>query len=205
MLLATLSAVLASPTFQNMFELGEKATWAEKILRPILVYGFLVILIRAVGRRLPAQLNPFDIVVILLLSNTVQNAIIGDDTSLIGGIVGGATLIVTNQAMAYLKFKSERIEKAAEGEPVTLIKDGKQDKNILAKELLTQNDLEIIAHEHDMEQVEDIGNLVLDPNGTFLAEGKDHIRDSHFKKETMKKIDELSRQMAELTALLKKA
>jgi uncharacterized membrane protein YcaP (DUF421 family) len=82
------------PLFHDMFTLGLPV--AEKILRPILVYGFLIVGLRLAGKRELAQLNPLDLVVLLTLSNTVQNAIIGDDNSVTGGIIGAATLLIVN-------------------------------------------------------------------------------------------------------------
>lgn len=86
----------------NMFVLG--APVLEKMLRPAIVYAFLVIGLRLAGKRELAQLNPFDLVVLLTLSNTVQNAIIGNDTSVTGGIVGAATLLVINYFVVRLLY-----------------------------------------------------------------------------------------------------
>src|SRR6478609_3914368 len=81
-------------TFHDMFFLG--LPLLEKVLRPIVVYVFLIAGLRLAGKRELAQLNPFDLVVLLTISNTVQNAIIGDDNSITGGIIGGGTLLVVN-------------------------------------------------------------------------------------------------------------
>src|SRR6266852_3726667 len=96
----------------------------EKIIRPILVYAFLVILLRIFGKRELAQLNPFDLVVLLSLSNTVQNAIIGDDNSVSGGMIGAVTLLVTNYLVVRFLFRHRRLDQVLEGKPATLIKDG---------------------------------------------------------------------------------
>src|SRR5437764_15440857 len=95
----------------------------EKIIRPIIVYVFLVLLLRVFGKRELAQLNPFDLVVLLSLSNTVQNAIIGDDNSLSGGMIGAITLLVTNYIVVRFLFKHRRLDEVFEGKPATLIKD----------------------------------------------------------------------------------
>ena len=90
---------------------------AEKILRPIVVYLFLVIGLRLAGKRELAQLNPFDLVVLLTLSNTVQNAIIGDDNSVTGGIIGAATLLLVNFLVVRFLFRHEKLDRIVEGEP----------------------------------------------------------------------------------------
>src|SRR5437763_9018030 len=107
---------------------------AEKILRPIVVYIVLVILLRVFGKRELAQLNPFDLVVLLSLSNTVQNAIIGDDNSVAGGVIGAVSLLVTNYLVVRFLFKHRRLDEIIEGEPSVLMRDGKVINKELAKE-----------------------------------------------------------------------
>src|SRR5512132_1763681 len=89
--------------------------WLEKILRPILVYLFLVVSLRLAGKRELAQLNPFDLVVLLTLSNTVQNAIIGNDNSVTGGIVGATTLLVVNYVVVRFLYSHEKLDRMVEG------------------------------------------------------------------------------------------
>src|SRR5438045_4315908 len=96
----------------------------EKILRPIAVYVFLVLLLRVFGKRELAQLNPFDLVVLLSLSNTVQNAIIGDDNSVAGGFIGAFTLMLTNYVVIRFLFKHRRLDQVVEGRAAVLIRDG---------------------------------------------------------------------------------
>lgn len=192
-------------TWTNMFTLNaDEVTWGEKILRPIIVYIALIVLLRVVGKRELAQLNPLDLVVILSLSNTVQNAIIGQDNSLVGGIVGAGALLAINASVAWLKFRWPKVEALTEGKPVTLIENGKIDRNMLKSELMTESDLDIIAHENGFENAHDIDRLILDPNGSFLVDGKDEIKDAKFKRDVLHKISELSKQLAELNALIQK-
>lgn len=198
-------AFLEGSAWSNMLVLDpEKVTWIEKILRPIVVYFFLLIMFRILGNRELAQLNPMDLVVLLLLSNTVQNAIIGDDTSLSGGLVGALTLLGINFTTVFLKFKSERLERFIEGVERTLIKDGKIDKKVLRRELLTKSDLDTLAHEKDFESADDIKRCVIDPNGTFFVEGDD-VKDENFKKEVLEKIDKLTKQLSDLQNALQKS
>ena len=106
----------------------------EKILRPLIVYLALVVLLRVFGKRELAQLNPFDLVVLLSLSNTVQNAIIGADNSLAGGLIGAATLLTVNYVVVRFVFRHRRLDQLLEGSPVVLIEHGEIDKRALAKE-----------------------------------------------------------------------
>src|SRR5476649_855689 len=99
--------------WHNMFALG--LPLAEKILRPILVYAFLIIGLRLAGKRELAQLNPFDLVVLLTLSNTVQNAIIGDDNTVIGGVIGATTLLLVNYAVVRFLYGHEKIDRIVTG------------------------------------------------------------------------------------------
>src|SRR5258707_2558120 len=105
----------------------------EKIIRPIIIYAFLVILLRVFGKRGLAQLNPFDLVVLLMLSNTVQNAIIGDDTSLSGGILGAISLLLINHFTVRVMFDHPSVEQIVEGKSVVLIEHGKIKKERLKK------------------------------------------------------------------------
>src|SRR4051794_28352366 len=97
--------------WSNMFVLDqEKVSYLEKIIRPIIIYGLLVFLFRILGKREIAQLNPVDFIVLLLVSNTVQNAIIGDDTSITGGVIGVISLLMINRLIAKTKYKSQAFE-----------------------------------------------------------------------------------------------
>src|SRR3954463_2911701 len=109
----------------DMFVLGLPI--AEKIARPVIVYVFLIVGLRLAGKRELAQLNPFDLVVLLTISNTVQNAIIGEDNSVIGGIIGAATLLVVNHLVVGYLFTHERVDRFIEGEPCVLIENGAVD------------------------------------------------------------------------------
>ena len=206
MLISPLLAFFDGSTWQNMFFLEpDQVTWAEKVIRPIIVYIALILLLRIVGKRELAQLNPLDLVVILSLSNTVQNAIIGNDTSLVGGLVGAAALLGINALFAYIKYRSSKIETVIDGKPVTIIEGGKLDHKEMRRELMTESDIDIIAHENGLDDRSEIDRLVLDPNGTFLVEGIDEIKDARFKREVLEKIDKLTRQLTELNATLGKA
>ena len=204
MFIAFHPALFDASAWTNMFTLDESVTWIEKILRPMIVYIALIAMLRVFGKRELAQLNPFDLVVILSLSNTVQNAIIGPDNSLVGGIVGAVALLAINYVVSRLTFASKKVEMVTEGVPIHIIDHGKVNEKARRGELITERDLEIIAHQHGFENSCDIDKLVLDPNGSFLVDGKDEIKDARFKREVIKKISDISKQLTELNAALQK-
>ena len=161
---------LATPKmWGDIFVVG--APIAEKILRPVLVYIFLVVALRVFGKRELAQLNPFDLVVLLSLSNTVQNAIIGNDNSLSGGLIGALALLALNYLVVRFLFRHRRLDEMLEGEPTLLIEHGCVKKDALAKELLTTAELMTVLHRQGFESVEEVERCILEPGGTFDIKG----------------------------------
>src|ERR1700744_2423506 len=138
----------------NMFHLPLPIL--EKLLRPVVVYLVLVILLRIFGKRELAQLNPFDLVVLLSLSNTVQNAIIGNDNSLSGGVLGAFTLLAVNYLVIRFLFKHRRLDQIFEGKPSLLIEDGRVLKRALARELLTNAELMTVLHRQGFDSVDEV-------------------------------------------------
>jgi uncharacterized membrane protein YcaP (DUF421 family) len=144
----------------------------EKILRPIAVYFFLVVALRVFGKRELAQLNPFDLVVLLSLSNTVQNAIIGNDNSLTGGLIGALALLAMNYLVVRFLFRHRRLDQLFEGKPTTLVEHGRIIKTSLAKELLTRSELMTVLHRQGFASLEEVERCVLEPGGTFYIQRK---------------------------------
>jgi uncharacterized membrane protein YcaP (DUF421 family) len=173
---------------------------AEKILRPILVYAFLIIGLRLAGKRELAQLNPFDLVVLLTLSNTVQNAIIGEDNSVTGGLIGASTLLLVNYFLVRYVSRHERIERLIEGDPDVLIEDGRVKTDCLEKEAISIVELAAAAHKQGFASLDEIDRAVLDPNGSIAFFGKKPGPDTARHDEIMKRLDELSAQLAALKA-----
>ena len=171
---------------------------AEKMLRPIVVYFFLVVVLRIFGKRELAQLNPFDLVVLLSLSNTVQNAIIGDDNTITGGLIGAFTLLAINYVVVRFVFKHKRLDQLFEGTPTVLIEDGQLCKDRLAKELLTESELLVVAHRQGFSNLEEIDKCVLEPGGTFYVQGRTPPPSETRHDELLSRLDELSKQIAEL-------
>lgn len=183
-------------TAHDMFQLALPIT--EKILRPVIVYGFLVIALRIFGKRELAQLNPFDLVVLLSLSNTVQNAIIGDDNSVTGGLIGALALLGVNYLVVRFLFKHRRLDQLLEGSPTVLIDSGRIRRKALAKELLTESELLTMAHRQGFGKLDEIDQCVLEPGGVFFMQGKTPPRDERQHAELLARLDDLSRQIAEL-------
>jgi uncharacterized membrane protein YcaP (DUF421 family) len=145
---------------------------AEKILRPVIVYLCLIVFLRLFGKRELAQLNPFDLVVLLSLSNTVQNAIIGDDNSVTGGIVGAFALLAINWLLMWVLYRAPKVNAALEGKSATLIRGGVVDEEELKKQILTHEELISVLNKNGFNDPADVEMCVLEPNGTFYVTGK---------------------------------
>lgn len=186
--------------FEHMFHLP--LPLLEKILRPIVVYAALVLLLRIFGKRELAQLNPFDLVVLLSLSNTVQNALIGDDNSITGGVVGALTLLAVNWLVVRLLFAKPRLEQVLEGTERMLICDGHVDHQALRKETLTEAELLSALHRQGFDNFESVKKCVLEPNGTFYIEGRKPSSDDMRQAELIDRLEVLTREVGELRTLL---
>jgi uncharacterized membrane protein YcaP (DUF421 family) len=182
--------------WKDMFHLGLPV--AEKVLRPIVVYLFLVVSLRLAGKRELAQLNPFDLVVLLTLSNTVQNAIIGDDTSVTGGLVGAATLLLTNYAVVRFLWGHERLDRLVEGEADVLVSDGQVRMDRLEKELITLPELEAAARKQGIASLAEVERAVLEPGGAISFVAKRPTPEAARHEAVMARLDELARQLAAL-------
>ena len=182
---------------QDMFRLTIPIV--EKMLRPVIVYIFLVGALRVCGKRELAQLNPFDLVVLLSLSNTVQNAIIGDDNSVTGGLIGAFTLLAVNYFVVRFLFKHRRLDQIFEGTPTVLIENGQLCKDALGKELLTESELLSVAHRQGFASLGEIDSAVIEPGGTFFLKGKTPARDEQQYTELLRRLDELGQRLTELS------
>jgi uncharacterized membrane protein YcaP (DUF421 family) len=170
----------------------------EKIVRPLIVYAFLVISLRLAGKRELAQLNPFDFIVLLTLSNTVQNAIVGNDTSVGGGLIGAITLLVANYAVVRFLYRHERIDRFVEGDPVVLIEDGRVLADHTAAELITLPELEAAAHKQGFASLAEVDRAVLEPSGVLAMFGHKPDVDTMRMDELVARLDAIQQQIAEL-------
>ena len=169
-----------------------------KILRPLVVYAFLVISLRLAGKRELAQLNPFDFIVLLTLSNTVQNAIIGNDNSITGGVIGAISLLVVNYAVVRFLYRHERIDRFVEGDPVVLIENGKLQEEACTSELITRAELEAAAHKQGFASLDEVERAVLEPGGVLALFGRKPDVDTMRMDELVARLDAIQKQIAEL-------
>ena len=189
-------AAMDSKLIHDMFALGLPV--AEKILRPIVVYGFLIVGLRLAGKRESAQLNPFDLVVLLTISNTVQNAIIGEDNSVTGGLIGAATLLLINHWVVRFLYGHERLDRLVEGEPAVLVENGELQMDRLQQELITKGELEAAAHKQGFASLAEIDRAVLDPGGSISFVARKPTPEMVRHQEVLNELHRLSAQIAAL-------
>jgi uncharacterized membrane protein YcaP (DUF421 family) len=170
----------------------------EKLLRPVIVYLVLVVLLRIFGKRELAQLNPFDLVVLLSLSNTVQNAIIGEDNSVTGGVIGACGLLAINWLVVRTLYHSPRLTSMLEGRSTVLIRDGKIDQDAVKRESLTEEELMEVIHKQGFERLSQVRQCVLEPNGTFFLEAVEPSSTEKQHAELLARLDALTREVAAL-------
>ena len=168
----------------------------EKILRPVIVYFFLVVMLRLSGKRELVQLNPFDLVVLLTLSNTVQNAIIGDDNSVSGGLLGATSLLAVNYLTVRFLYKHKNLDQLVEGKADILIENGKLRPEHLKKELISTAQLEAAARKQGFGSLSEVDQCILEPGGTLSFIGKKPDADVLRHKELLDRIDKLKDEMA---------
>jgi len=181
-----------------MFWLG--VPLLEKILRPIVIYLFLILSLRLAGKRELAQLNPFDLVVLLTISNTVQNAIIGDDNSVTGGLVGAATLLVVNHVVVRYLYGHESLEKLVEGDEDVLIEDGEVHVDRMRRELITEGELLSAARKQGFVRLADIDRATIEPGGTIVFIGRKSTDEPPRDGDLHRKLDEIRAELAALRA-----
>ena len=177
----------------------------EKLLRPVIVYLFLIFFLRLFGKRELAQLNPFDLVVLLSLSNTVQNAMIGDDNSVTGGIIGAFALVAINWLLTLLLFKLPKVDKVVEGTETVLIRRGVVDWVAMKKEALTELELKSVLHKQGLNDFSEVEKCVLEPNGTFYVEEMSPGSDDTARAAILEAVLALTAEVQSLKAQLKQA
>ena len=178
----------------DMFTLG--APLVEKVARALVIYFFLLIAFRFAGKRLLAQLNPFDLVLILILSNTVQNAIIGSDDSVVGGIVGATVLLLANGAMVRLLFNYPRLEKLVEGSETRLMEQGRIRDDALQSELMTKMELMTAAHKQGVDSLAEVTTAAIEPGGAIWFERGAPLPEEVRHRELMERLDRLEARLA---------
>jgi uncharacterized membrane protein YcaP (DUF421 family) len=139
----------------------------ELVLRSAVVYAFLIGLLRLTGKRQIGQLAPFDLVLLLVLSNAVQNSMNGGDNSLVGGLVSAATLVALNYGIGYATFKSKRLEGLIEGRPQIIIHNGRIFEDVMRHAKLTHHELTAALRRAGCSSPEEVQAAVLENNGSI--------------------------------------
>ena len=141
--------------------------WWELIVRGVVVYGFLLALLRLTGKRQVGQLAPFDLVLLLVLSNAVQNSMNAGDNSLVGGLISATTLVGLNYLVGLATYRSKRLEAIVEGRPQVLIHDGKLFEEVMAGAKLTHHELQAALRQAGCTCVEEVRSAILENNGAI--------------------------------------
>lgn len=181
---------------QSMFHM--QLPLIEKIVRPVIVYFFLIFLLRIFGKRELAQLNPFDLIVLLSLSNVVQNALIGNDTSITGGIIGAGSLLTINWIVVRFLYSSPKVDRIVGGTDRTLITDGVLDRDALRKELLTQTELLAAVHRQGFDGFQEVKKCTLEPNGSFYIEGRKPTETETQHVDLISRLDQIQRDLRQI-------
>jgi uncharacterized membrane protein YcaP (DUF421 family) len=193
-----MSGLFSSQTWADMFTLGLPVI--EKVLRPCLVYVFLVAGLRVFGKRELAQTNTFDLIVLLTLSNTVQNAIIGEDNSVTGGVIGACSLLVLNYLVVRFLFRRAKLDRLLEGAPVVLIQGGKVLHQNLNRELITLAELKAAAHKQGFRDLSDVAQAALETGGSLAFIAKDPSPSQTHYEDLARRLDAISLQLQTLQA-----
>lgn len=189
-------AVMSSPILRDMFHLSLPLT--EKIARPWLVYVCMILFLRLFGKRELAQLNPFDLVMLLSLANTVQNAIIGDDNSVTGGLIGAFSLLTANWFLNRLLYSAPKLTATLQGAATILVRDGVPDEKALRAERLSREELIGVLNRNGFSAPGEVEICVLEPNGSFYVKGKSPSPDQLQRSELLEALRKLT---AEVQAL----
>ncbi len=172
---------------------------AEKVIRTVAVYGFLIAGLRVFGKRELGQLNPLDFIVLLLLSNTVQNAIIGNDNSLAGGLLGALVLMIINSVLVRFTYAYPRLRRMMEGRAEELIKDGHIVQHALAHNEITREELLAAARKQGIKHLDDVSCARLEVSGavSFLVKEPSELQRYHA--EIVTRLDALEARIAALS------
>jgi uncharacterized membrane protein YcaP (DUF421 family) len=141
--------------------------WWEFLIRGIVVYVFLIVLLRLTGKRQVGQLAPFDLVLLLVLSNAVQNSMNAGDNSLVGGLISAATLVLANWLIGFATYRNKKLEALIEGQPLVLIHHGKLYEKAMSRAQLTHHELNAAIRQAGVSCPEDVLSAILENNGAI--------------------------------------
>ena len=154
-----------------MFDIA--VPWWELVVRGLVVYIFLIVLLRLTGKRQIGQLSPFDLVLLLILSNAVQNSMNAGDNSLVGGLISATTLVAVNYLVGFVAFKSKKLEAIIEGRPQVIIHQGKLFEDVMNEAKLTRQELDSTLRQSGYFAIKDIKLAILENNGSVTVQGYD--------------------------------
>ena len=172
----------------------------EKVLRTVIVYAFLLVGLRLGGKRELGMLNPFDLVVLLVLSNVLQNAIIGPDSSLLGGLVGAATLLVLNYLVVRFLFSHPRLDRYVEGRALELVKDGKILHKNMKRELITEDELRSRARIQGIDDLKTVRCARIEIGGALTFVSEHPTPEQRLDQEMRERLERIERTLAKLAA-----
>jgi uncharacterized membrane protein YcaP (DUF421 family) len=170
----------------------------EKVVRTVLVYFALMLGLRISGKRELAQLNPFDLIVLLMLSNTVQNAIIGNDNSVTGGIIGATTLLALNYLIVRTVYRSAWLQRLVGGEPDVLVHHGKVRLHHLERELITREELEAACHREGIASLADVEKCILEPTGTLSFIERKPTSEDMRHQQLLRRLDQIAQEISSI-------
>ena len=169
---------------------------AEKVIRTIAVYAFLIGGLRLFGKRELGQLNPLDFIVLLLLSNTVQNAIIGNDNSLVGGLVGALVLMIVNSVLVRYTYRHPRVRRLVEGRAEELVRDGHVIERALAHNQISRDELLAAARKQGIEHLGDVACARLEVSGAVSFLVKEPTELQRFHADIVVRLEAIERRLA---------
>jgi len=139
--------------------------WSEFLIRASVVYVFLLFALRITGKKQVGQMAPFDLVTLLVLSNAVQNSMVGGDNSLVGGLISASSLVAINWITSWLTFRSKKMERFLEGRPTILIHNGKIDPKAMRESQITIHELNAELRNHGCADIHQVRFAILENNG----------------------------------------
>jgi uncharacterized membrane protein YcaP (DUF421 family) len=161
----------AASLLSNLIDIGISP--GEKVLRSLLVFLFLVVALRLGGKRELAQINVLDLAVLLLVSNALQNAMIGSDNSLLGGILGASALFVANFLFVQLTYRNATARRVLEGSEQVLLEEGRVNARALRREAISRTELGSLARDRGFPSLDEVALIVLEPNGHIAVMGEE--------------------------------
>ena len=167
--------------------------YVDIVIRSVIVYLFMVIALRIFGKKELSQLNTADVILILLISNSVQNAMVGNNTSLLGGVVAAFALFVINMIFKKIMLQSKFIKKLVQDKPEVLVHNGKIEFKMLSKLGITSDELEEAMREHGVEHFKEVKLAMFEIDGSIsIISGNEHLKQTHHKRKIHKTLGNLN-------------